>query len=46
MIDVPDIELELFGPGEGVASMALGPSADAGTDFVPTGLFLIIERKV
>ena len=46
MIDVPDIELELFGPGEGVASMALGPPADAGTDFVPTGLLVIIQRKV
>ena len=42
MIDVPDIELELFGPGEGVASMALGPPADAGTDFVPTSLFFAV----
>ena len=46
MIDVPDIELELFGPGEGVASMALGPPADAGTDFVPPGLLFIIQREV
>lgn len=46
MVDIPHIELELFGPRDGVAAVALGPASDAWAHVVATGLLGAVERQV
>ena len=46
MIDIPHVELELFGPRDGVAAVALGPASDAWAHVVATGLLGAVERQV
>ena len=43
VIDIPDVETELLGPGDGIAAVALGPTADARAYLVAAGLLLGVQ---
>lgn len=46
VVDIPHVELELFGPRDGVAAVALCPAGDAWTHVVAAGLLRAVEREV
>ena len=46
MVNIIDIQLEFFGPRDGVTAIDLSPAAEAGTDFMTPHLFFAIEGEI
>jgi len=46
VVHVPDVQVKLLFPADGVAAVDLGPAGDARADFVPAALVVVVEGEI